>query len=73
MIIRIQKNCYQMPRKQAVDLLKTASELVPCGIYAIEHIGKGYIELMNAPMTPAEIKAKRKEYGKIGVKVYANT
>lgn len=61
-----------MPRKQARNLLKVASDLVPCGIYALEHIGKGYIELCNEPMTPAEIKAKRKEYGKAGIKVYAN-
>lgn len=62
-----------MPRKQAMGLLKIASDKVPCGIYAIEHIGKGYIEMMNKPMTPREIKLKRREYGKIGVKVYANT
>lgn len=61
-----------MPRKQAVDLLKIASDAVPCGIYGIEHIGKGYIELMNEPMTPSLIKLKRKEYGKQGIKVYAN-
>lgn len=62
-----------MPRKQAVGLLKVASEYVPCGIYGLEHIGKGYIELMNVPMKPAEVKQKRKEYGKAGIKVYANT
>ena len=61
-----------MPRKQAIGLLKIASEAVPCGIYALEHIGKGYIELMNEPMTPKLIKLKRKEYGKQGIKVYAN-
>ena len=62
-----------MTRKQANNLLNVASEQVPSGIYAIEHIGKGYIELMNMPMTPAEIKKARKEYGKAGVKIYANT
>ena len=35
-------------------------------------IGKGYIELLNLPMNSAEIKKKRKEYGKQGIKVYAN-
>ena len=62
-----------MPRKQAMGLLDIASEKVPCGIYGLEHIGKGYIELMNQPMKPAQIKAMRKEYGKAGIKVYANT
>jgi hypothetical protein len=61
-----------MPRKQAVSLLKIASEAVPCGIYGLEHIGKGYIELMNLPMTSKMVKQKRKEYGKQGIKVYAN-
>lgn len=61
-----------MPRKEAVSLLKIASGYVPCGIYALEHIGKGYIELMNEPMTPALVKRKRKEYGKQGIKVYSN-
>lgn len=53
-------------------LLKMASEYVPCGIYGLEHIGKGYIELMNQPMMPKTIKLKRKEYGKAGIKVYSN-
>ena len=55
-----------------MKLLKMASEYVPCGIYGLEHIGKGYIELMNQPMKPAQVKQKRKEYGKAGVKIYAN-
>jgi len=61
-----------MPKGKAIDLLKVASEQVPNGIFAIEHIGKGYIELMNLPMTNAEIKKARKEYGRKGIKVYAN-
>ena len=61
-----------MPTKEAKGLLKVASEQVTCGIYAIEHIGKVYIELMNLPMTKAQVKQKRKEYGKAGIKVYAN-
>lgn len=61
-----------MPRKQANNLLNVASEQVPSGIYAIELIGKGYIELLNMPLTPKQIKQKRKEYGKQGIKVYAN-
>ena len=61
-----------MPRKETRSLLDVASDLVPCGIYAIEKIGKGYIELMNQPMTPAEVKKARKEYGKQGYKVYSN-
>ena len=72
MVIKVANNCYQMPRQQANELLKIASEQVPGGIYAIEMIGKGYIELMNEPMTKAQVKAKRREYGKQGVKVYAN-
>ena len=61
-----------MPRAEAKGLLKIASEQVPSGIYAIEHIGKGYIELMNEPMSKAQVKEKRKEYGKAGWKVYFN-
>jgi len=61
-----------MPRKQAVLLLNIASEQVPQGIYGIEHIGKGYIELMNLPMGKKLIRQKRKEYGRQGIKVYAN-
>jgi hypothetical protein len=56
-----------------MELLKLASDLVPAGIYGLEHIGKGYIELMNRPMNAKDVKQQRKEYGKIGVKVYANT
>ena len=59
-----------MPRKQAKQLLKVASELVPSGIYAIER--NGYMELMNSTLTHSEIKRKRKEYGRLGWKVYAN-
>lgn len=61
-----------MPRKQVAGLLKIASENVPCGIYGLEHIGKGYVELMNAPMTAKQVKQKRKEFGRAGIKVYAN-
>ena len=59
-----------MPRKQAYNLLKTASALVPCGIYGIEK--DGYMQLMNVPMTPAEVKQKRREYGRKGIKVHYN-
>lgn len=61
-----------MSRRQATNLLNVASEQVPSGIYAIEKIGKGYMELTNIPLTPKEIKQKRKEYGKQGYKIYAN-
>ena len=61
-----------MTRQEAIGLLKIASEQVPSGIYGIERIGKGYIELLNLPMSAREIKQKRKEYGTAGWKVYAN-
>ena len=61
-----------MPRKQAISLLKIASEQVPHGIYGLEHIGKGYMELTNIPMGKKLIRQKRKEYGKQGIKIYAN-
>lgn len=61
-----------MPKKEAKGLLKVASDNVTCGIYAVEMIGKGYIELMNMPLTPKEIKKAVKMYGKQGMKVYAN-
>ena len=61
-----------MPIGKARKLLKVAGELVPQGIFAVEIIGKGYIELVNMPMSPAEIKKKRKEYGKKGMRIYAN-
>ena len=72
MIIKIANNCYQMPTHEAKGLLKVASEQVACGIYAVEMIGKGYIELMNMPLTPKEIKKAVKRYGKQGMKVYFN-
>ena len=53
-------------------MLNVASEQVPSGIYAIEKIGKGYIELTNMPMTPKQIKEAVKEYGKQGMKLYYN-
>ena len=61
-----------MPTPQAKQLLKVASENVTCGIYAVEKVGKGYIELMNLPMPPKQIKKAVKEYGKQGMKVYEN-
>ena len=61
-----------MTRKQAMGLLKIASEAVPSGIYALEFIGKGYIEMRNDPMTKKAVKLAIKDYGKKGVKVYAN-
>ena len=61
-----------MPRKQAMLLLKQASDAVPSGIYGLEFIGKGYIELRNDPMTKKAVKLAIKEYGEKGVKVYAN-
>lgn len=53
-------------------MLKVASEQVPSGVYAIEKIGKGYMELTNIPMTAKEIKEAVKEYGKQGMKLYYN-
>lgn len=61
-----------MSRKQATNLLNVASEQVPSGVYAIEKIGKGYMELTNIPMTAKEIKEAVKEYGKQGMKLYYN-
>lgn len=61
-----------MPKQQAKGVLQIASEQVPSGIYAVEKVGQGYIELVNMPMTKREIKKKRKEYGRQGFKVYAN-
>jgi len=72
MIIKVANNLYQMSRKQANKVLEVASEQVPSGVYAIEQIGKGYMELTNIPMTPKEIKQAVKEYGKQGMKLYYN-
>lgn len=72
MIIKVANNFYKMPKGKATSLLKIASEQVPQGIFAVELLGKGYIELMNMPMGKAEIKKARKEYGKRGMRIYAN-
>ena len=59
-----------MSRRQARNLLNIASEQVPQGIYAVEF--SGYIEMLNMPMSSEDIKAKRKELGRQGIRVYAN-
>lgn len=59
-----------MTKKEAMRLVKIASEYVPMGIYAIQK--NGYIELRNDPMDKDEIRKARKEYGKMGMKVYFN-
>lgn len=61
-----------MSRKQANKVLEVASEQVPSGVYAVEKIGKGYIEVCDMPMTPKQIKEAVKEYGKMGMKLYYN-
>ena len=61
-----------MTRRQANKVLEIASEQVPSGIYAVEKIGKGYIEVTDMPMTPKQIKEAVKEYGKQGMKLYYN-
>lgn len=63
---------YQKSKAQVRHLLKEASDLVPHGIFAVESIDKGYIEICNIPMSRAEIKKARKDYGRRGFKVYAN-
>ena len=49
-------------------MLKKASDLVPCGVYAIER--DGCIEILNLPMLPADIKRFRRDVK--GVRIYAN-
>ena len=71
MIIKIANNCYQMPRKQAKGLLKIARDQITQGIYAVEAVGKGYIELTRMELSPDTINKMRKEFGKKGLKIYA--
>lgn len=72
MVIRVANNYYKVTRSEARKLLQVASDLVPNGIYAVEKKDKGYMELVNLPMSPEGIKKTVKEYGQQGWKVYAN-
>lgn len=70
MRVKVGTRIYQMSRKQVDKMLVMASDLVPCGIYALKI--NDYIELRNDPMSPEEIKKEKRKYKKAGVKVYAN-
>ena len=60
-----------MTEKQVKALLELASEKVPCGVYASRK-GADYYEMKNAPMTKSQLKKKRNEYRRAGIKVYCN-
>ena len=68
--LQIAKRTYRMNDKEAKDVLKMASENVPCGIYAVQ---KGdYIELKNLKLTKTQLKEQRRLYKEQGFKVYCN-
>lgn len=71
MIVIIGKSVYEMDKKQADAVLKSAGKQVSCGIYAIK---KGnVIELKNQPYVYKQnLKKAVAEYVKRGFKVYYN-
>lgn len=60
-----------MPEEKVRELLKLASEQVPCGIYAVRK-GPDYYELKNHKASRTQIKKLRNEYRRAGMKVYCN-
>ena len=67
----IGKRAWKMDQEQVKEILKLASEHVPCGIYAIRK-GLDYYEMMNARMTRTQLKKARNAYRREGIKVYCN-
>lgn len=62
---------YRMNRKEYQGLLKTASEQVPFGIYAVEQ--KGYAELRNDRCkSVTQLKSMKRAYKEKGFRVHAN-
>ena len=59
-----------MPREQAMSLLAEAKKRMPKGIYAIEQ--KDTLEFVSIPLSTTQIKKWKRDYKKMGVKVYAN-
>ena len=68
--VKLASRLYQMDADKAEKLIAVASELVPCGIYAVRK--KGYVELRNDPMSKTKLREARRHYKKLGFKVYAN-
>ena len=68
--MQVAKRTYQMTEKEAEGLLDIASSRVPFGIYALR-IGN-HIELRNDRLTRTQLKKRKQEYRRRGVKVYAN-
>lgn len=69
--VKVAQRLYQMTEDRADKLLKTASELVPFGIYALKK--DGYIELRNDQFpSRAQLKRARRGFKSEGFKVYCN-
>lgn len=71
MRVVIGKRTWEMSRKEYQGLLKTASEQVPFGIYAIEK--KDYAELRCDKCSSAtQLKNLMRQFKAAGYKVYVN-
>lgn len=70
MKLQIANRTYGMSFNEAKGILNIAKEQVPIGIYALEK--KDYIEIVNMPMTKTELKRSKREFKKLGFKVYSN-
>lgn len=71
MRVKVANRVYAMSRREFEGLLKTASEQVPFGVYAIEK--NGYAELMNVKVKSiTKLKEVSRTYKSQGYRVYAN-
>lgn len=70
MKVQVAKRVYIMTANQSKGLLEIAKEQVSLGIYALEK--KGYLEIVNMPMSRTELKKAKRELKKMGFKVYSN-
>ena len=68
--VTIRQRDYRMPEEKALQLLKEASEKVPCGVYGLKR-GNDY-EIRNDPMTRTQMKELRRMARQQGVKVFCN-
>lgn len=69
--VKVAQRLYRMTEDRAEQLLKTAAELVPFGIYALKR--GGYIELRNDKLSSrAQLKQARRGFKSEGFRVYCN-
>ena len=70
--VAIGKRRYRCNQERAADLLSKASKRVRQGVYAIEDLGSGFIQIVDIPMSVTQIKRMRREYKRRGARIYAN-